>query len=352
MRPRTSGISNPRSPIPDPRSGAALIVALWVLIILSLLIGAFAFDMHIEAGITAYYRKRLRAQFAARAGVEYAKLVLARSYSVKEEGPEEGEDEETYVQAFNLSHGVGVSGVKKAVGRDEVSVDILPEQGRRNVNHLGDDDWEEVLDQANVPQELWPGLIDCYTDWVDANDEHQLNGAESDDAFYTDRGYECKNAPLDTVDELVLIKGFTPAIVFGGPPIEAGGEPLAGIAPLFTVWGDGKVNVNTASREVLLTLPNLEDFDVEDIMEGRAGSDGEMGTKDDGFKNVDEVIARLGLGPEQAEAVRSRITTSERRYVRVISTGDAQGVRSGIWCVLQADSGDVTPLFWREEDMP
>ena len=44
------------------------VVALWVLIILSLLIGAFAFDMHIEAGITSFYRKRLRSQYLATRG--------------------------------------------------------------------------------------------------------------------------------------------------------------------------------------------------------------------------------------------------------------------------------------------
>ena len=36
------------------RAGSALIVALWVLLILTLMIGTFAFNMHIEAGITSH----------------------------------------------------------------------------------------------------------------------------------------------------------------------------------------------------------------------------------------------------------------------------------------------------------
>jgi hypothetical protein len=52
----------------DGRRGAALVVALWTVLILSLLIGGLAYEMHIEAGITSYARKRLKAQVAARGG--------------------------------------------------------------------------------------------------------------------------------------------------------------------------------------------------------------------------------------------------------------------------------------------
>jgi general secretion pathway protein K len=344
-------IRDPESAIRNPKSGSALIIALWVLIILSLLVGSFAFEMNIESGITSYYRKRMKTQYLSRAGIEYAKLMIGKSFKAKKEGPEEGEDEETYIHALNLQKGNPVSGLTQELGDGRFVVDILPEQGRRNVNTLTDDDWEEVLDQGNVPQDMWPELIDCFQDYTDEGDEHQLNGAESDDAFYMERNYECKNAPLDTVDELAMIKGFTQAIVFGGPSEEKGGDPYPGIAQLLTTWGDGKVNVNTASREVLLTL-GLEDFDVDDIIKGRAGVDEELGTKDDGWESVDEVMAKLGLSGKDAEAVQGRLTTTERTFVRVISKGEVEGVRSGIWAVFQADASSVIPLFWREEDMP
>jgi general secretion pathway protein K len=349
---RRTSIFNLQSPISNPKSGSALIVALWMLIILSLLVGSFAFEMNIEAGITSYYRKRMKTQYLSRAGIEYAKLMLAKSFKAKKEAPEEDEDEETYIHALNLQKGMGVSGLTQELGDGKFLVDILPEQGRRNVNTMTDEDWEEVLDQGNVPQEEWPDLIDCFQDYIDEGDEHQLNGAESDDEFYMERNYECKNAPLDTVDELTLVKGFTQAIVFGGPSEEKDGDPYPGIAPLLTTWGDGKVNVNTASREVLLTLPGIEDFDVDDIINGRAGEDEEPGTKDDGWESVDAVMAKLGLGGKDAEAVQSRITTTERTFVRVISKGEIEGIRSGIWAVFQADASGVIPLFWREEDMP
>lgn len=331
------------------RSGSALIVALWVLITLSLLVGAFAFDMTIEAGITSYYRKRLKSQYLAQAGVEYAKFVLAKSFTETAEGPEDGDEDDVYIRAMNLQRGMGVNGLSQEMGSGRFTLDILPEPGRRNVKTLDDTDWEEILDQANIPQETWDSLVDCYDDWVDPDDEHRLNGAESDDSFYEERGYECKNGPLDTVDELALIKGFSQAVVYGGPGENEDDEPLLGIAQWLTVWGDGKVNVNTASREVLLTVRGIEDYDVDGIIEGRKGFDKTEGTKDDGFESVDDMMAAIGLNDP---ALKEKFTTMDRRYVRVVSIGEVGEVRNGIWCVLQADATGIIPLFWKEEAMP
>ncbi len=123
--------------------------------------------------------------------------------------------------------------------------------------------------------------------------------------------------------------------------------PMAGIAKWLTAWGDGRVNVNTASSEVLLTLPEVDEWMVESIMEGRAGIDGEFGTEDDGFSSVDEVLSVTGLG----SSFGSRITTDERRFIRVTSIGEVNGVESGIWCIIRQDGNKLVPVFWREEQM-
>ena len=56
----------------------------------------------------------------------------------------------------------------------------------------------------------------------------------------------------------------------------------------------------------------------------------------------------MGILPEEA---RDKITTSPADYVRVISIGKVGNVKSGIWAVMQIKDGDLTPVFWREEDM-
>jgi len=332
-------------------SGSALIVSLWVIMILSLLITQFAFDMRVEGDVASHYRKLSKAQYLARSGVEWAKVMLAKKVEGGGEGEElvveKGDDEEMVLGAYNLQRGVGLRSVTKELGEGTFTVDVLPEEGRRNVNLLSDEDWEEVLDQGNVPEDQWPELIDCVRDWTDADDAHALNGAESDDAYYKERGYECKDAPLDTVDELLLVKGFTEGILYG-QRAEKEEDSLVGIASWLTTFGDGKVNVNTASREVLMTLPGMEEWVVNDIIDMRDGEDGKANTKDDGFDSVDEVVSKTGMNP----ALKDRLTTTERKFVRIISVGEVHHVKSGIWCILQVTEGQAVPVFWREEAMP
>ena len=331
------------------RSGSALIVALWTLLILTLMIGTFAFNMHIEAGITSHYRKRVKAQYLARAGGEWAQYLLAQTGSDLDEETEDSPlEEDVLTQAKRILRGNAVYSLKQELGAGTFSIDIIPEEGRGNINQMTDEQWEEMLDQAGVPEEQWEELIDCFADWIDENDEHHLNGAESDDPFYKERGYECKNAPLDTVDELLLIKGFTAAIVYGGPAEREDDAPYRGIASMLTVWGDGKININTATRETMLAfLPGIDEWMVDDIIEGRKGLDGEENTDDDGFESVDEAIAKAGLPAD----LKGKITTVEKKYVRVVSIGEVGAVKSGIWAVMRYDGGKVVPVFWREEMM-
>ncbi len=334
-------------------SGSALIVVLWVLLMLSMLVASFAYDMKIEGTITSYARNRLKAQEIAQAGISWTEAMLARETPnhFNTDGGlalEDGEDPDMALAAYNISRGIGVSNIKKDLGDGSFTISVMPEESRRNVNTLTDQDWEEILDQAGVPKDKWDEIIDCFKDWIDPDDNHHLNGAEKDDEYYTSRGYEPKNGPIDTVDELLLIKGFTPALLYGGEsPYNQKDPPLRGIAGLLTTWGDGRVNVNSASRDVLMTLPNIEDYVVEKILQFRSGVDGQMGTVDDGFANVQDVISKTGMDPRLAD----RITTTERKFLRIVSIGEVKNVKAGIWVIAQQTGKKMLPVFWREELM-
>ena len=93
----------------------------------------------------------------------------------------------------------------QVVGKGRYDLQIMPEQGRRNVNRMQPEEWKELFEQTGVDEELWDKLIDCLADWIDENDLHQLNGAEEDDEFYRDKNYKVKNAPVDTIDELLFL---------------------------------------------------------------------------------------------------------------------------------------------------
>ena len=341
---RSRGRSASRS-----EGGSALIVALWVILILSLLIGSFAFDMRVEAAITSHYRKRVKADYLARAGVEWAKLLFDRRQDADPSLPDDQVDD-VMLNAEHLSRGMGITGFRQELGDGTFTVDILPEEGRRNVNKLTREEWEEILDEGGVPVERWDELIDCFTDWTDANDEHEVNGAEADDAFYVQRGYAPKNGPVDSIDEMLLIKGFDEKILYGGMPDtkERDAQPMLGIAKWLTTWGNGKVNANTASREVLMSIPGITDDEVDSIIDGRVGDDGTLGTRDDGYATLDELFSVVALPAD----LRKSLSVKDLTYVRVVSVGEVHGVRSGVWAVFQVSQNKVIPVFWREEAMP
>lgn len=334
-----------RHPTLGRKRGAALIVTMWVLLILGLLVSSFSFDMRVEAEITSHYRKRTRAEALARAGIEWSLRVIELRNEADPGAPEESDEDSVYMSALMLQRGVGVRGQEVDLGNGTFRVDIVPEEERRNVNRLTDEEWEEVLDMGGVPQERWDELIDCFKDWIDGNETHLANGAEKDDAFYEDRGYEPKNAPLDSVDEMLLIKGFDERILYGGPADEDGDPPYVGIARWLTTWGEGKVNVNAASRDILLTIPELNEWEIEEIIKGRTGLDEIMGTRDDGYASVNEMLLITGTNPGLAD----RFTASTERYIKVVSTGVANGVNYTIACTVQVSNDTSVVLAWREE---
>jgi hypothetical protein len=145
---------------------------------------------------------------------------------------------------------------------------------------------------------------------------------------------------VDTVEELLLIKNWDKEVLYGTPPGEKTDEPITGIANLLTTWGRGLVNPNSASTNVLRSLP-ISDSKIEFIIEGQNGPDGEAGTADDGFKQED--LAALG-----ADAA---FFTLEPDYVKVTAIGKVGDVQSQISCIfanLKLVQKAAVPLFWLE----
>lgn len=320
------------------KCGAALVVVMWVLMIVALIVSTFAFEMQLEARVLSAQRKRFKADELALAGVELARCMLF--YEEEETFGEDVVYEEAWInEALKVADGVPIRH-REELGDGEIELQIDFEKGRRNIGKLTKDEWKELFDQSNVPNVIWDELLGCLTDWQDEGDTHQLNGAESDDPFYRSRGYECKNAPVDTVDELLLIKGWTEEILYGTPPDGETDPPMTGIANQLTVWGNGKINPNSASREVLNSL-NIPESTIDAILEARLGPDGEAGTEDDGLTQED--FNRLGLNND--------LFTLKPEYAAITSIGRVGDLESRIYCIFKLGEKEAVPLFWHEGNL-
>jgi hypothetical protein len=58
-------------------------------------------------------------------------------------------------------------------------------------------------------------VADAILDWLDTDEQPREYGAEADYYATLDPPYGAKNGPLETVEELLLVKGVTPLLLFG-----------------------------------------------------------------------------------------------------------------------------------------
>jgi general secretion pathway protein K len=188
------------------------------------------------------------------------------------------------------------------------------------------------------------GMVSSIIDWRDSGSDPEPNGAEE---FYyqsLDHPYECKNAHIESVEELLLIKGMTPIV-------------LAEIQNLITVYGDGRVNINTARAEVLNIL-GLNERLVEKIIQFREGNDGIKGTEDDNaFRDISDIKKSLiDFGEltvseaDQLDSVTDQLTVRSD-YFRINSVGtlkDDKVVKKITTVVKRTPHGPPQILYWYE----
>jgi general secretion pathway protein K len=361
-----------RSAQPPERrqGGSALIVVLWVIGLLGMLVASFAFEARIEARITSYNRNRTKADYLARSGLAIAELLMSKVEDVA--GTDEAdapsvEQDPWFSDAKSLADGGEVvvehDLADAGVGEGVIRVRIVPEPARINVNtlvagagELSDQLWEGILEVAGVPEEMWSELIDSFYDWTDTDEAPRVDGAESDDYYANlDEPYTARNGPLDTVGELLLIKGFTKEILDGGTLHEGtfDDEQLqcTGIRDMLTTYGgkDGKplINVNAASARVLMALPGVDADIAQLIIEERSGWTDELGVShDETFEDVGDFSSRI---PNLGATVKSLVSTQSAIY-RVTSTGEINGVPRSLWCIVRYSGDELTILRWREDD--
>jgi general secretion pathway protein K len=341
------------------RAGSAMIVSIWIILLLALLVGSFAYEAHLEARVTSYYRKRMRAEYLARSGFVVARMLMARSVDVDPDA-EPDPDDRWFDAAVRLKQGA-LRGLGEEVGDGLIMLDIVPEPARRNINRLDagenknetevEKNLERILEVGGIPEEMWADFIDPFIDWIDADAASRGDPAETEDYYATlDPPYTAKNGPLDTIEELLLIKNFDRTVLYGGEvesPFDRDAPiTLTGIEDLLTTYGDGKVNVNAASERVLMTLPEVDDLVAGAIREERDGLPDADGVLEGGapFESPEDFCARLEL----PDSLKQYVTTESTVY-RVTSTGESGGVRRTLWGIVEFTGGAMRVLSWRED---
>ncbi|MBX9581880.1 MAG: general secretion pathway protein GspK [Gemmataceae bacterium] len=268
-----------RKPLPR-RPGYALVAVLVVVVVLSLAAYQFVEVMAAERRAATRLGTAAQARVAAVSGVHQAAAMLADpstlSGTLGSDPLADGAFAETTVHAGSgpktEARFILVAVANTGSGSFQTRYGaVLDEAAKLNVNALiAQDPAGQVLYDALMKL---PGMTaevaDAIVDWVDADDDARTAGAESSYYLGLVQPYRAKNGPLNSLDELLLVKGVTPTLLFGSDRNRNGvadeddgpGEFSRGWADYLTPYGRelnldsaGTLRVNVNESEDLPAL--------------------------------------------------------------------------------------------------
>ena len=229
-------------------------MVLWVMAILSVVALEFSFAMRTEITITKNHKEDLQRYAMAEGGVQRAITELIykhdarvqqsrKTLSLEEIPPEQREwvaDGRSHTLLFD---------------QGSCEIRIMSEAGKININMVSEFLLRKVIGQLGPEGEANDVVVDSVLDWRDTNDFYRANGAENDYYLSLKEPYYCKNGNLDSIEELLLVKGVTPNLYHGKkgtPEGEEGSGDRVGLKDIFSIYSPGEqVDINSATPLVM-----------------------------------------------------------------------------------------------------
>ncbi len=192
-----------KSPLAYPRrSGTVLIATLWIVFVLAGMAIVLARTMRVEAIASANEVAAIQAAAVERGAEQY---VLALLETQKDYALMMAQD---YFQAVSVGEGCFWI-VRPDFGDPSLPLwGLVDEASKVNLNSAG-------IDMLALLPWMNEELAAAVIDWRDTDENMTAFGAENEQYLTQFKPYYCKNAPLETVEELLLIRGFTKNLLYG-----------------------------------------------------------------------------------------------------------------------------------------
>lgn len=242
--------------------GMALLITIMIISLLVVITFEFGKTMRQNHLASANFKNGEQLDAIARSGINLAVTLLEK------DGKETTFD--SLLEDWATVDRVDLSGL---FSQGNLSLKITDLSGRLQVNSLGESGEvgtgaREIFTRLLLSGEfavegetVAKGIVDSLVDWLDADDRESDAGAENSYYQSLSPGYSCKNGPVQFVEELLLVKGVTPALLFGF-------EGKKALSQFITVDGhDGKINLNTADKELLQAINPLVTKDLASGMD-------------------------------------------------------------------------------------
>ncbi len=285
--PRSSPFGRPAHPVSFNSRGVALILVLWVIAILSVVALEFCFAMRTEVQIAQNFKEENQRYAMAQGGVEraIAELIYRNSARMQqlrknlkpEEVPPEQREWVTDGRPYVLPFDQGTCEVR-----------AMGEAGKVNINVVSDPTLRKIINQLGLEGEARDVVVDSILDWRTPGELHRLNGAKSDYYQSLKDPYDCKNGNLDSIEELLLVRGVTSDLFYGkkAKTEEEGATTVRfGLRDVFSIYASGEqVDINSASATVLRIVLGIPNEVAQQIVQGRA---------EKGYANLSELLQKV-----------------------------------------------------------
>ncbi len=377
--------------------GIALLATLAVVAILAVVVLDFSLSVRVDMHIAANFRDRLVALEAAKAGAHYG------IYMLRQDSPGRDDLQEEWAEPFGIvldktdplkiaeeseldEDEVGLDEHEDFVAREKegnvatARIVICDEERKIGVNFLAGQSanpmyrqWiqnliENLQEKSNFPDVDAYELVENITDWIDTDDDGDAEYTYYEDL---DEPYSCRNGPMESIYELKLVKGMTDLIFFGDTPYpmqlsgkeedqweereqlgytlpetppwgrEEDPEAIYGLVNFLTAYSTGRVNVNTAPREILEVMLGNDETRADDVILAREEAPLQS-------KEIQGII-----GPDLYTLLgRGSLIAFQSTYFRIESTGKFHKAAVKVIAIIsRSNTRDIAIHYWRVEDV-
>jgi len=315
---------------------------------------------------TATTRDRFTLSHIAESGIQVGMIILAKDRkssatdSIQEDWADPDKISEV-LQDIVFEKGSLALKISDELGKIQVNALVDKFPGGHNFNEAQLNIWDNIVRPIVSKDEksdlnATTNIINSIKDWMDSEDDDAItgmNGAESDYYESLDPPYSCRNGPIPSAKELLMIKGVTPEMLYGS------GE-TGGISDYITVYGmtqlpqpkntrknnaftyEGKININTAEVPVLIAILGEENAECARTMDDYRRESEDTGdgkhylndvTNPAWYKNV-KGCSDLNIDP--------RLITVTSDFFRIESTATLNEVKLTLSAVIHREQDKKT----------
>lgn len=330
-------------PHPGEERGVALLMAIVAVLLLSVVVLDTRSGVNLFEDIAYNAAYELQTEYIARSGLALVQAAL--------------EKDDAKVDSFSDDWAAANSaGTIPIADIGWVSGKVEDEEGKLDINALVNNAGETDEETAKTAGRLWSLLtslgiskeradeiVDSLTDWMDEDNIALENGAE--DRYYSElpEPYSCPNERLRTVGELALVKGI------GGALLNRGEGDIPPLRKFVTIYGkrNGKVNINTAPVEVLMSLTPKGMGGVDYIIDRDLAEEIVSVRSDAPFQTTNELKERVADFHEDLYNQVLSLIDVNSSYFSAVITGETERSSSTAAGVFARQGEHVSLVYYR-----